>query len=372
MARILVVDDNAENRYMLETLLRGHGHEVDLAGNGSAALEIARTRPPDIVVTDILMPEMDGFTLCSRWKADQQLSQKPLVFYTATYTDPLDEQLAVDLGADRFIAKPTEPAQLVEALEEMLEEEAREHHPPRLPQAEAQVLQKQYNNVVLNKLEQKVSELGEANEALLRSEALLRTITNQIPHAMLVVGRENDSIEYFNDQFLKLWKIEHLAIAMVRKEIPAGDVVAGCLPQIEDGAEFLAAFRAFQADEFQAVLDDEVQLVDGRCLRRFCGRIRDEHGEPVGCLYMFEDITERKQNEEQALERAAASAKLGALSDREREVLDLLVTGKPNKAIAAQLGISERTVERHRSNMMHKLRINNVPELVRLRLLSSA
>ncbi|HEY6010006.1 MAG TPA: response regulator, partial [Nitrospirota bacterium] len=84
MIRILIADDIAENRYLLETLLKGNGYEVVTAENGAAALELARKSPPDLIVTDILMPVMDGFALCRQWKSDERLKQIPFVFYTAT------------------------------------------------------------------------------------------------------------------------------------------------------------------------------------------------------------------------------------------------------------------------------------------------
>jgi len=68
--RALVVDDREENRYLLCQLLRGHGYAVQEADQGAQALELARAQPPDLVVSDLLMPVMDGYTLLRNWKAD--------------------------------------------------------------------------------------------------------------------------------------------------------------------------------------------------------------------------------------------------------------------------------------------------------------
>src|SRR5512138_1229289 len=113
MSRILVVDDNDENRYLLEVLLRGSGHEVATARNGVEGLSSARANPPDVVITDIMMPVMDGFSLCLAWKKDERLRDIPFIVYTATYTERKDEELAYRLGADRFVIKPQEPASLL-------------------------------------------------------------------------------------------------------------------------------------------------------------------------------------------------------------------------------------------------------------------
>src|SRR5690606_16346899 len=103
MTRVLVVDDKEDNLYYLQALLRGHGYEVEVARHGAEALVLARQTPPDVVVSDLLMPVMDGYTLLRHWKADAQLRGLPFIVYTATYTEAEDERLAYDLGADAFI-----------------------------------------------------------------------------------------------------------------------------------------------------------------------------------------------------------------------------------------------------------------------------
>ena len=109
MRHVLIVDDRSDNRYLLRALLQGHGFAVSEAENGSAALARARTQRPDVIVSDLLMPVMDGYTLLREWKADPGLASIPFIVYTATYTEPRDEKLALDLGADAFIVKPAEP-----------------------------------------------------------------------------------------------------------------------------------------------------------------------------------------------------------------------------------------------------------------------
>jgi CheY-like chemotaxis protein len=118
--RALVVDDREENRYLLCQLLRGHGYAVQEADQGAQALELARAQPPDLVVSDLLMPVMDGYTLLRNWKADDTLCRIPFIVYTATYTEPKDEQLALDMGADAFIIKPAEPDVFMQRIWELL------------------------------------------------------------------------------------------------------------------------------------------------------------------------------------------------------------------------------------------------------------
>jgi CheY-like chemotaxis protein len=113
MKRALLVEDNEQNLYYLKALLEGHGWTVACAANGALALAQAGEAPLDLIIADLLMPVMDGYTLLRRWKADVRLAQVPFVVYTATYTGSEDEGLAFALGADAFILKPAEPADFI-------------------------------------------------------------------------------------------------------------------------------------------------------------------------------------------------------------------------------------------------------------------
>ena len=84
MATILIVDDRSSNRQFLTTLLGYGGHRLLEAVNGAQALEIARVERPDLVITDILMPTMDGFEFTQRLRSDSELAVSPVIFHTAT------------------------------------------------------------------------------------------------------------------------------------------------------------------------------------------------------------------------------------------------------------------------------------------------
>jgi CheY-like chemotaxis protein len=121
MKRILIVDDIDENLYFLRALLKSHGYEVEEARNGKEAFPRAKAHIPDMIISDILMPEMDGFTFCSIVRKDETLKHIPFIFYTATYTDAKDEKLALGMGADAFIVKPTEPEEFMRRVEVILQ-----------------------------------------------------------------------------------------------------------------------------------------------------------------------------------------------------------------------------------------------------------
>jgi CheY-like chemotaxis protein/two-component sensor histidine kinase len=158
MTRILIADDNPQNLYLLESILKGHRFDVISAKNGAEALDAARTSQPDLIITDVLMPVMDGFELCRQWKADERLKQIPFMFYTATYTDPRDERFALSLGADRFVVKPQKPDILSQIICDLLAEFPKKQSAAQPSLNEMESL-RQYNEVLFRKLEKKVKQL---------------------------------------------------------------------------------------------------------------------------------------------------------------------------------------------------------------------
>lgn len=167
MEKILVVDDNEQNRYMIEVLLKTNGYDVDLAANGTEALDKARIEAPALIISDILMPGMDGFSLCRAWMADEALQQVPFIFYTATYIDPRDEKLALELGADRFIVKPMDHDEFLTIVADVLREHREGKTGRRNPPKEKdEVFLKQYNSALIRKLEDKMAQLQRSNQRL--------------------------------------------------------------------------------------------------------------------------------------------------------------------------------------------------------------
>ncbi|MFQ5434256.1 MAG: PAS domain S-box protein, partial [Anaerolineae bacterium] len=178
MTRLLIVEDDPAGRYQLQVLLEGSGYEVDLAVNGVEALAIAGEDPPQLVISDILMPEMDGFMLCRNWKRDPQLQNIPFVFYTATYTDNRDEEFARSLGADEFIVKPMEPDEFLAIIRQILADYADGRlTPAKIPDetGDDAVLQA-YNMALVRKLEDKMAELKTAYATLDKKHRQLRLL----------------------------------------------------------------------------------------------------------------------------------------------------------------------------------------------------
>lgn len=120
-ATILIVEDHALSRQMLKSLLGYLGHRVLEAADGSAALALARSGHPDLIISDIAMPVMDGLEFVSRLRADAGLKGTPVLFYTAIFKTPEARQKAEAFGSCRVIEKPSEPAFILQTVNEMLE-----------------------------------------------------------------------------------------------------------------------------------------------------------------------------------------------------------------------------------------------------------
>jgi formate hydrogenlyase transcriptional activator len=223
--KILTVDDNKENLYFLEALLKGNGHEVQSAANGAEAYEKIRAGGIDLIISDLLMPVMDGFQLCRHVKTDENLRHIPFIVYTATYTTPQDEAFALELGADRFIVKPCEPDVLMAAIQDVMEA-ARQGNMALTPEPlQENEMLRQHNERLVKKLEQKILQLEkeiqarhEAEETLRASEGNLKTIFKNIVDGMLVADVKTGRFVMANDALCRMLgcsaeEILHLSVA---------------------------------------------------------------------------------------------------------------------------------------------------------------
>src|SRR6476619_7998658 len=104
-ASVLVVDDTIENLRLLSSMLEEHGYEVRPVTNGRQALQAVERDPPDLILLDITMPEMDGYEVCRRLQANDRSKEVPVIFLTAL-TDTADKLRAFDMGGVDYITKP--------------------------------------------------------------------------------------------------------------------------------------------------------------------------------------------------------------------------------------------------------------------------
>ena len=175
--KILIADDDASSRVYLERALSSQGHTVESAVNGVTALDMASQSPPDLIISDIMMPRMDGFELCRKLKSDGKLHTIPFVFYTATYVEPKDEKLAKTLGAARYLIKPLELPVLFSEIDGVISERRQNgDEPPSEPLPQMSELDRMQLEVLAAKLGKKVRELEKERAALRESERKVREL----------------------------------------------------------------------------------------------------------------------------------------------------------------------------------------------------
>ena len=315
MTKVLIADDQAHNRYMLDVLLKGYGYEVTSASNGAEALKLANENPPDLIVTDILMPVMDGFALCRQWRAEERLKDIPFIFYTATYTEPKDEQFALGLGADRYIIKPAEPQVLAQAVGEVLDEYREKRFVSAEPVLGAEMeFLRQHNEALFHKLEHKMTKLKaeiaerkQAELALRESERFLDSIVENIPDMIFV--KEAKEL-----RFVRLNKAGEALLGYSRDEIRG-----------------LSDYDFFPSDEADCFTRRDREALSGKhlidipeetILTRHRGKrvlrtkkipILGEEGNPRYLLGISEDVTEL-QRMRQSLERARSLETMGMIA----------------------------------------------------------
>jgi CheY-like chemotaxis protein len=120
---ILVVEDIPNVLELLEVTLRFQGYEVVSAHNGEEALNILEKETPALIITDILMPKLDGFALVQELRSNPKTMGIPVIFLSATYVTPEDRDFAMSLGASRFIEKPIDTEDFLLTIAELLSKE---------------------------------------------------------------------------------------------------------------------------------------------------------------------------------------------------------------------------------------------------------
>jgi DNA-binding response OmpR family regulator len=119
---LLLVEDDPDILKLLNTTLTYSGYRVVTARNGKEGLEAMRKERPAIVITDIMMPKLDGFGLVHRLRLDPETRDIPVVFITATYVTPEDREFAFDVGATHFIQKPLNLGEFLATIDELLKQ----------------------------------------------------------------------------------------------------------------------------------------------------------------------------------------------------------------------------------------------------------
>lgn len=200
---LMVVEDVPGIRELLELTLRFRSYDVIAANNGQEALEMLQVQHPALIVTDILMPRMDGFSLIYHLRKDQKTRDIPVIFLSATYISPEDKDFATTLGATCFIEKPIDMEFFLSTIDALLRQ------PPVVPPPpikETEFLEK-YRGRLLAKLQQKDAQIE-------RARRLLQTSTSSekggFEASLRQAQNERESIQVELDNLNKIMQRQNL------------------------------------------------------------------------------------------------------------------------------------------------------------------
>jgi PAS domain S-box-containing protein len=304
MSTVLVVDDRATNRELVRTLLRYQGHQVIEAHEGGEALEMAHAQHPDLVLTDILMPGMDGYELARELRAAPGTATTPIVFYTANYLEAETRPFAEACGVSRVLLKSSDPEVLMRTIDEVLAE-------GRLPTGPVDTAAVDHAH-----LRAVSAKLFDKAKALSDTEARFRLMADCSPVG-IAFGDKHGSASYVNARLTEI------------TGLPADDLLGlgwlSCAGE-DDHDEALAVARGCESHDVQHRYRSRVGLPDGtlRWLDVRVQAVRDDDGEHGGFIGMVDDVTtvvEADQRRRTAERQQDLDAK-----DRATERLDSLST----------------------------------------------
>lgn len=189
IADILVIDDNADNLRYLSNVLTQKGYKVRAVINGKMAVEAAKLKPPDLILLDIMMPEIDGYEVCRRLKAIPDTQKIPIIFISAK-NQVEDKIIGFDLGGADYITKPCDPGEILVRVQNQLKMS-------RLQQ------EKEEQNFILQR---EIFERTQAENALKELNKELESLVNM---RTLELQEQNQKLLYLQEQLQEALQREH-------------------------------------------------------------------------------------------------------------------------------------------------------------------
>ncbi len=341
--RILAVDDNEANQYVIKSLFTMEGFEVTLAGNGEQALKAMEKEIPDIILCDILMPVMDGYELCRSLKSNPRFKFIPFIFYTATYTDPKDQNFALSLGAEKFLLKPQDPDILLNAVKEVLSSHKPEMEPKSIAEKLDEEFFKQHTDTIQRKLLGKIEELEFVNLKLkkeIEDRSVVENKLHNLAYAIeripvsIVITDQSGVIEYANARYCASKNADQSQI--LGKEAAELFRKADILNQ--EGEPLIKTLLQGTPLRYET----RVPLFEGREMveQTVAYPIKGREGGVSGAVAIIEDITQRKLIQDNLL-RNQKMEELGLLAAGVAHDFNNILTAISGFCDVAQLDMNE-------------------------------
>jgi len=299
--KILVVEDDENSRVLQHTILEAGGHSVVSAANGREALVKISEGAPELIISDIMMPEMDGYALCRAVKSNPDLVHIPFVFYSATFTSSGDQQLAAELGGSRFLIKPMDPDAFLASIRELLLDGIPPEVPPIIQPLDKDAMDVKYANTISRKLDKKVEELKHAHSQLALTQTRLQQIKDSYRLAQKIaqVGCWDFNVSarefWWSDELYAL-----LGLAVGDKAPTRAMLLNRIAPEDRDRFEralVMAEEKAipFHMDHHVIGPNDQLKLVR---TETEITAFNPGTGRPARLVSVMQDITRQRQMEE--------------------------------------------------------------------------
>jgi len=211
--RVLVLDDEQLNLNLASFRLKQAGYEVETASGGAEGLELARRRPPDAILTDVMMPSMDGFAFCREARRDPALATIPIVLVSAAFVDEADRELARNVGADALVVRTPDLRDATEALGAAL----RRAGPPPTPVSDDRVAA-----LHRERLQVQLERQTARNEALLRQAAIQATALSICRGLSEVLAEPKDVTQILGDVLVHCLDAAGLSTGLLYVADPGG------------------------------------------------------------------------------------------------------------------------------------------------------
>jgi two-component sensor histidine kinase/ActR/RegA family two-component response regulator len=277
---VMIIDDNPDNLNLLSAILKECGYHIRPAPSGKRALEAVKSEPPDIILLDVMMPDMDGFEVCRTLKSGRKTKDIPIIFLTAL-DNWQDEGRGLMLGAVDYITKPFNNEIVKARVNTQLQ---LKFNKERLEQV---VSERTAELIQANKdLLSEIDERKKAEDELKFSNIILKTQQEASIDGILIVDEEGKIIS-MNRRFITMWGISQDIVESKSDEKALNSI----LNKLTDPEKFLDKVR-FLYGHHNEISRDIIVLTDGLNFDRYSAPMIGPGGTYFGRVWYFRDITE--------------------------------------------------------------------------------